>query len=73
MGSLFSSPAPPPPPPPPPPTVDTHEEDERQRRLELLDRRRRGRAGTVLTSTRGLLAPGAAATPVVGGKSLLGE
>ena len=59
MGGIFSSPAPPPAPPPPPP-VDTSE-DERKRRLEAIDRRRRGRAGTIATSERGVLedAPGA--------------
>lgn len=52
MGGLFSSP--PPPPMPEPTPVDTGEED-RKRRLEAIDRRRRGRAGTIATSERGVL------------------
>ncbi len=69
MGGFFSVPKPPPPPPPPPPAPDTDAED-RKLRLEALDRRRRGRAGTINTSDRGLLA-----TSNTGGhrKSLLGE
>lgn len=55
MGSFFSSPSPPPAPPPPPP-VDTGAED-RKRRLEAIDRRRRGRAGTIATSERGVTDP----------------
>jgi len=37
-----------------PPLPDPGEED-RKRRLEALNRRRRGRAGTIVTSARGLL------------------
>lgn len=51
MGGLFSSP---PPPPVEPTPVDTGEED-RKRRLEAIERRRRGRAGTIATSERGVL------------------
>lgn len=58
MGGFFSGPSSPPPPPSPPP-VDTGEE-ERKRRLEAIDRRRRGRTGTIATSERGILDPAAA-------------
>ncbi len=68
MGGFFSTPKPPPPPPLPPPPDPG--EEERKRRLEMLDRRRRGRAGTILTSPRGLLRD-ADASPR--GKTLLGE
>lgn len=54
MGGFFSVPKPPPP-PPPPPVPDTDAED-RKLRLEALNRRRRGRSGTITTSDRGLLA-----------------
>ena len=74
MGGFFSSPTTPPPAPPPPP--DTGEE-ERQRRLEAIDRRRRGRAGTIATSERGVFeerddtsATAASASPL---KDKLGE
>jgi hypothetical protein len=53
MGGFFSPPSAPVLPPPPPP-VDTGEE-ERKRRVEAIERRRRGRAGTVATSERGVL------------------
>jgi len=53
MGGMFSPPSPPPP-PPPPPVPDPAAED-RQRRLDELQRRRRGRAGTVQTGWRGVL------------------
>lgn len=53
MGGFFSPPSAPALPPPPPP-VDTGAE-ERQRRVEAIERRRRGRAGTVATSERGVL------------------
>ncbi len=56
MGGLFSAPSPAPLPPPPSPPADPAE-DERKRRLEAIDRRRRGRAGTIATSERGVLAP----------------
>ncbi|GAB6052878.1 hypothetical protein JCM17960_16980 [Magnetospira thiophila] len=68
MGGLFSSPSPPPPPPAPAPAKDP-EEEARKLRLENIERRRRGRAGTVLTSERGLLDEAAPAS----GKKLLGE
>ncbi len=53
MGGFFSAPSVPVP-PPPPPVVDTAEE-ERKARLEAIERRRRGRAGTIATSERGVL------------------
>ena len=69
MGGFFSAPNPPPPPPPPPPLPDPEEEN-RKRRLEAIERRRRGRAGTIATSARGLLGLGDQAPRR---KSLLGE
>lgn len=69
MAGLFSAPKPPPPPPPPPPLPDPAEE-ERKRRLEAIERRRRGRAGTIATSERGLLS---LADDAPRRKSLLGE
>lgn len=68
MGGFFSAPKPPPP-PPPLPLPDTEEED-RKRRVEAIERRRRGRAGTIATSARGLLRLG---DDVPRRKSLLGE
>lgn len=68
MGGFFSAPKPPPLPPPPPPPDPA--EEERQRRLETIERRRRGRAGLIATSARGLLE--GALGPAVR-KSLLGE
>lgn len=53
MGGFFSPPSAPPLPPPPPP-IDTGEED-RKRRVEAIERRRRGRDGTIATSERGVL------------------
>lgn len=74
MGGFFSSPSTPPPAPPPPPDTG---EDERQRRLDAIERRRRGRAGTIATSERGVLeersdtsATAASASPL---KDKLGE
>jgi len=66
MGSLFRSPAPPPPPVPALPQPDP-EEDARKERLAALERRRRGRAGTIQTSDRGVL------RPPLEGKRLLGD
>lgn len=68
MAALFSAPKPPPL-PPPPPLPDLDEED-RGRRLAAIERRRRGRAGTIATSERGLLALSPTAPRR---KSLLGE
>ncbi len=67
MGSLFSSPSPPPVYTPPPATDP--EAEAREARLEALARRRRGRAGTVATTERGLLTTSGEG----GGKSLLGQ
>ena len=67
MGGIFGSPSPPPP-PRLPKTADPEEELRRQRLLNL-QRRRRGRLGTVETSSRGILAR--RDTPR--GNSLLGE
>lgn len=53
MGGFFSAPSAPPLSPPPPATDPA--EDERERRLEAIERRRRGRAGTIVTSERGVL------------------
>lgn len=68
MGSLFSSPSPPP--PQPLPSLPDPEEAERKRRLAAIDRRRRGRAGTIVTSDRGILEP---SDWVPRRKNLLGE
>lgn len=68
MGSLFSAPKAPP--PPPLPTEADGDEDERKRRLEALDRKRRGRAGLIATSPRGLLSNAGGQST---GKTLLGE
>ncbi len=70
MGSLFRAPKAPP--PPPPPVLDTPdpEADARKARLEALIRRRRGRAGTIITGRKGILR---ADTRNQSGKQLLGE
>ncbi len=57
MGGFFSPPKLPPPPSPPPAAPDLAEE-ERKRRLQAMERRRRGRTGTIVTSDRGFLSPG---------------
>jgi len=74
MGGLFSPPSPP---APPPLAALDDGDDEAKRRLDALARRRRGRAGTIATSARGvtmasrsLLSGGAVAQKR---KSLLGE
>lgn len=61
MGGFFSGPSAPPL-SPPPPVVDTAEE-ERKSRLEAIDRRRRGRPGTIATSERGVLSQSASPAP----------
>ncbi len=53
MGGLFSAPSPPPL-PPPIPIPDPGVEEEKRRR-EMIERKRRGRRGTITTSPRGLL------------------
>jgi hypothetical protein len=69
MGALFRAPRPPadPPAPPPAPDPDAAASDAR---AEALARSRRGLAGTIATSARGVLAP---AFPVAARKTLLGE
>jgi hypothetical protein len=71
MGGLFTAPKPPEPAPivTPAPKEDP-EEAARAARLEALERRRRGLAGTVATSYRGVLAEN---LPATDRKSLLGE
>jgi len=68
MGGIFSAPKAPPPPPLPPPQPDPAIE-ERARRLETIERRRRGRAGTIETSERGVLSAAASGPK----KQLFGE
>ncbi len=69
--SLFAPPsAPAPAPHLPAPPAEDGEETERKRRIEMLARRRRGRAETVATSLKGLLRLAADAPQR---KSLLGE
>jgi hypothetical protein len=76
MGGLFRAPAPPPaasPAPQPaaqPASRSPAEDEERARRIAALEARRRGMAGTVATSWRGVLAD---ALPQTSRKSLLGE
>lgn len=74
MGGIFSAPKVPPPPPPPPPPPEPEDED-RKRRVENLERQRRGRAGLIVTSARGLLdeTPAAAAPGAATAKTRLGE
>lgn len=68
MGGMFDAPkAPEPAPLPPEPEP---EEDERKARLEAIKRRRRGRAGMIETSPRGILSLSANED---GRKRLLGE
>jgi hypothetical protein len=71
MGGMFRAPSPPPPvvAPAPAPAEDP-EAAARAARLEALERRRRGLAGTVTTSYRGVLAE---SLPATDRKSLLGE
>lgn len=71
MSGMFSSPAPPP--PPPMPEVKDPAEAERENRLEALERRRRGRSGTVETGFRGVLNSGPATDGNATGKTRLGE
>ncbi len=56
MGGMFSSPKPPAPPPLPDPGVEEAKlaAEEREERLADIDRRRRGRSGTVNTSWKGI-------------------
>lgn len=70
MGGIFSPPSPP---PAPMPVVEQPDPaaDERSRRLEEIDRRRRGRSGTVETGWRGVLSQSSPTQP--GTKTKLGE
>jgi hypothetical protein len=74
MGGLFRAPAPPPAPPAarpaPEPAPAVSEDEQRARRIAALEARRRGMAGTVATSWRGVLTD---ALPPTSRKSLLGE
>lgn len=74
MGGLFRAPAPPPAPPVADPALGpsraTAEDEQRAHRLAAAEARRRGMAGTVATSWRGVLAD---ALPPASRKSLLGE
>ncbi|WP_439579041.1 hypothetical protein [Elioraea sp.] len=75
MGGLFRAPTPPATPPAPQPAAQAapaapSEDELRARRVAALEGRRRGMAGTVATSWRGVLAD---ALPPTGRKSLLGE
>lgn len=72
MGGLFSSPSPQPVVTYPDPNAAA-EEAAREARLAAIDRRRRGRAGTVATSERGLLASAELAGAGLTRKTLLGE
>jgi len=69
MGGILSNPSAPPAMPTPAPLPDYGAED-RQARLDAVDRRRRGRSGTVATSDRGLVRQNANAPHK---KTLLGE
>lgn len=71
MGGLIGSSSPPPPPPAPPP--DNSEEKERERRLETIERRRRGRAGTIETGYRGVLQQSGPSSGSTRLKTKLGE
>lgn len=76
MGGIFSAPSPPAPVVAPPQAqAEDPEAAARAARLEALERRRRGLAGTVNTSFRGVLSQGrlAQSLPATDRKSLLGE
>lgn len=68
MSGLFGSPSPPP--PLPAPAEPDPEAEAQARRMARMERLRRGLAGTIATSERGVLDP---AWPAVQRKSLLGE
>ena len=55
MGGIFGAPKAPEPAPLPPEPEPDSEEDERKARLKAIERRRRGRAGMIETSPRGVL------------------
>lgn len=68
MGGLLNSPSAPPMPAPEP--LPDPGVNEQQARMDALERRRRGRAGTITTSDRGLVRTNANAPKK---KTLLGE
>lgn len=70
MGGLISAPQAPTAPIAPPVATDTVTVDETQQRIDALERRRRGRVGTIQTSDRGLVRTSANAPQK---KTLLGE
>lgn len=70
MGGLINSPSPPSSKPAPTPPAEDTEQADRQRRVDALARQRAGRAGTIVTSPRGLLMT---SDWVPTRKSLLGE
>ena len=71
MGGFFSSPEPPAPTPVVLPVAPAPVDEARTKRIEEMERNRRGRAGLIATSDRGLLGTAdASATP---SKRLLGE
>jgi len=72
MGGIFSPPSPPAPTPVVETTTGTEAED-RARRLQEIDRRRRGRSGTVETGWRGVLSQPANTASQSGTKTRLGE
>ncbi len=72
MGGFLSPSPPPPPAPEPEPATDPDAED-RKRRLDAIDRRRRGRAGTIATSERGVTRPLSAPVADDGLKDKLGD
>jgi len=69
MGGILSSPKAPPAMPAPEPLPDPAIAEEKAR-VDAMDRRRRGRAGTITTTERGLLSTNGKAPQK---KSLLGE
>ena len=67
MGGIMHTPSPP---PTPQPTMPEPARSQEEDRLDALERRRRGRAGTILTTDRGLMKPTINSN---GTKDLLGE
>ncbi|MBL4720286.1 MAG: hypothetical protein JKY20_04025 [Alphaproteobacteria bacterium] len=72
MGGFLSAPSPTPP-PPPPPLPEAVADDPQKTREDQLRRRRRGRAGTVVTSQRGVLRARDDVNARLKRKTLLGE
>jgi hypothetical protein len=73
MGFSSSAPTPPPVVPVEPLPEKDPTLEERDRRVEELERRRRGRSGTVETGFRGVLAPASTSGATKPGKTYLGE